>query len=138
MAKKWPQYDWSTVDPDFPSKEGLYEFSEEGLTKRGIFARQWLKERPEKVIAVVSHAGFLRLGVSHRQYENADFRVFSFDPDCPDYGGKLVESKLTEGTGGMGKSEAGEAYFEEWDRESFAKHAAEKTPNESANSDTST
>ena len=48
MQKEWPQFDWSSVDPEYPSKKGLYEFSKKGLTQRGIEARKWLRERPEK------------------------------------------------------------------------------------------
>jgi hypothetical protein len=43
------------------------------LTQRGIAARKWLRSRPEKVVAVVSHSGFLRVGVSVR---------FLFKPIC--------------------------------------------------------
>lgn len=110
MSKEWRQFDWSTVDPIYPAKTGLYEFSKDGLTRRGIEARRWLKNRPEKVIAVVSHAGFLRVGVSYRQFDNADFRVFSFaDGDADDdVGGRLVEWQLTEERGGgLGKSQKG-------------------------------
>lgn len=132
MKEKWPQYDWSTVDPAYPAKEGLYEFSEKGLTARGIFCRKWLHQRPEKVIAVVSHAGFLRAGVSGRRYENADFRVFGFDDKDSAEGPKLVESSITEGAGGMGKSLTGTVGFTGDDYENFALHAAskEKTPQE--------
>ncbi|KAL5345539.1 hypothetical protein ACLOAV_009289 [Pseudogymnoascus australis] len=87
MAEEWRAFDWSTVDPVFPAKTGLYEFSKEALTRRGEAARRWLRGREEKVIAVVSHAGFLRVGVSYCAYDNADFRIF-------------------EG-GGLGKSEKG-------------------------------
>lgn len=24
MKKEWPQFDWSSVDPEYPTKEGLY------------------------------------------------------------------------------------------------------------------
>ena len=102
MQQAWPQFDWSAVDPLYPSKTGLYEFSQEGLRARGIAARKWLKERSEKVIAVFSHSGFLRVGVSNRGYENADFRVFDFAEgnEFDDVGGKLVEWELTEQRGG--------------------------------------
>jgi hypothetical protein len=86
----------------FPKKEGLYRFSERGLTERGIAARKWLKRRPEKIIAVVSHSGILRVRVSYRKYENADFRVFDFaeGEEDEDVGGRLVEWELTEKNGG--------------------------------------
>jgi hypothetical protein len=37
-----------------------------------------LRERPEKAVIVVSHSGFLRLGVTGRWFMNADYRVFDF------------------------------------------------------------
>jgi broad specificity phosphatase PhoE len=110
MEKEWPQFDWSSVDPEYPTKTGIYEYSKTGLTQRGIAARKWLKNRPEKVIAVVSHSGFLRVGVSHRMYENADFRIFDFEEgdEHDDIGGKLIEWELTEKKGGgLGKSPQG-------------------------------
>lgn len=110
MAEEWPQFDWATVDAEFPAKTGLYAFSREGLEQRGIAARRWLRNRPEKVIAVVSHSGFLRVGVSYKKYENADFRVFDFAEGDDEIGGKLVEWELTEKKGGgLGKSPHG--YF---------------------------
>jgi hypothetical protein len=67
-----------------------------------------LRNRPEKVIAVVSHSGFLRVGVSHRQYANADFRVFNFSQGDEEIGGRLVEWEFTEKRGGgLGKSSKG-------------------------------
>jgi broad specificity phosphatase PhoE len=100
MKKEWPQFDWSTVDPVYPAKTGLYEFSKRGLRERGIAARKWLRNRPEKVIAVVSHSGFMRIGVSYKNYNNADFRIFDFAEGFEKVGGKLVEWELTEANGG--------------------------------------
>lgn len=111
MQKEWPQFDWSSVDPIWPAKTGLYRFSREGLTERGIAARDWLRNRPEKVIAVVSHSGFLRVGVSNKGYYNADYRVFEFAEGHEEVGGKLVELEVTEKKGGgLGKSNHG-TYF---------------------------
>ncbi|KIN04602.1 hypothetical protein OIDMADRAFT_176994 [Oidiodendron maius Zn] len=110
MAKEWPQFDWSTVDPKYPAKTGLYEFSRQGLLERGIAARMWLKNRPERVIAVVSHSGFLRVGVSYKMYANADFRVFDFAEGDDEIGGRLIEWEMTDlKGGGLGRSPPG--YF---------------------------
>lgn len=106
MEKEWPQFDWSSVDPVYPQNSGLFEFSMEGLRNRGIAARKFLRSRPEKVIAVVSHAGFLRTSLCHAEFDNADFRIFDFkgDEDSLD----LIEWEMTEQRGGgLGKSKKG-------------------------------
>lgn len=71
------------------------------MTERGIAAKKWIKERPEKVIAVVSHSGFLRVGITDgKMFENADYRIFEFREDL-----ELKEWELTETKGGgLGKS----------------------------------
>lgn len=136
MEREWPQFDWSSVDPEYPSKEGLYgqsflsptnhvqiwmyhnsqvvyawylgrladcitEWSRQGLTERGIAAKKWISERPEKIIAVVSHSGFLRVGITAgKEFENADYRIFEFGDNL-----ELKEWDLTESKGGgLGKS----------------------------------
>ncbi|KUJ11205.1 phosphoglycerate mutase-like protein [Mollisia scopiformis] len=109
LVKEYPRIDFSGVDRVFPAKEGLYEFSLESLTERGVVARKWLKERKEKVIAVVSHDGFMRVGISHRKFGNADYRIFEFEEDVNGRDGlKLVEWDLTENNGGgLGTSPKG-------------------------------
>ena len=138
MEKEWPQFDWSTVDPKYPSKTGLYEFSRRGLMQRGIEAKKWLRGRPEKVIAVVSHSGFLRVGVSHRMYENADYRIFEFGEGDEKIGGRLIEWEETESKGGgLGKSRKGVyhmapddcPYEGEENIESSTAEAVKETPN---------
>lgn len=116
MQKEWPQFDWSAVDPAYPCKTGLYDSSEQGVTQRGIEARKWLRNRPEKVIAVVSHSAFLKAGVSYRSYENADYRIFDFSDGYEEIGGRLVEWDQTESNGGgLGKSRKGTFPFKRGD-----------------------
>ncbi|EDO02325.1 hypothetical protein SS1G_04801 [Sclerotinia sclerotiorum 1980 UF-70] len=108
MEKEWPQFDWSGVDPLFPAKSGLYEFSKKALTERGIAARKWLQQRPEKVIAVVSHSAFLRTCISYRHYANADYRIFDFADEDGQGNAELVEQEVTQSRGGgLGKSPKG-------------------------------
>ncbi|KAB8302472.1 hypothetical protein EYC80_005878 [Monilinia laxa] len=108
MAKEWPQFDWSTVDPLFPEKSGIYGYSKAALTERGITARKWLQQRPEKVIAVVSHSAFLRTCISYRHYANADYRIFDFADGDGQTNAELVEWEVTESRGGgLGKSPKG-------------------------------
>ncbi len=118
ISAEWPQFDWSQIDPVFPAKEGLYEFSQAALVRRGIVAKRWLKARPEKVIAVVSHAGFLRTGICNRKFDNADFRVFDFEDgeETESEGPRIAESELTaQNGGGMGRSLDGYFGWEEND-----------------------
>ncbi|PVH80400.1 phosphoglycerate mutase-like protein [Cadophora sp. DSE1049] len=114
LTRDWPNIDWSAMDPIFPSKEGLYAFSAEALLRRGAAARKWLRSRPEKVIAVVGHAGFMRIGLCNRKFDNADWRVFEFENVDGEEGqddGKglrLVEWEETERNGGgLGTSQKG-------------------------------
>lgn len=102
IAAEFPGFSFDTVFPEYPSKRGRWAFSDEAIKIRGEDCRRWLRERTEKVIAVVSHSGFLRVGVSHVNYENGDYRIFEF-LDCE--GNKLVEWPLTrDNSGGMGWS----------------------------------
>jgi broad specificity phosphatase PhoE len=119
LARDWPTFDWSAIDPTFPSKEGLYEFSTEALLRRGAAVRKWLKSRPERVIAVVSHGGFMRIGLCNRKFGNADWRVFEFEDSNDDdiKGPKLVEWQVTElKGGGLGTSPQG---FFGWEVDDF-------------------
>jgi len=92
----------------FPSKEGLYAFSSEALLERGAAARKWLCNRPEKVIAVVGHAGFMRIGLCNRKFDNADWRVFNLEDSTDGKGPKFVEWESTNTNGGgLGSSPKG-------------------------------
>ena len=118
VSKEFPELNWAAVDTEYPSKTGIYEWSRKGLENRGIIAKKWLKARDEKVIAVVSHAGFLRGAVSERRYHNADFRIFDFAEDESEDGVTLIEWELTEKKGGgLGKSDKGR--FPGWNEDKF-------------------
>ena len=113
LRKEFPSFNFDNVGNEWPTKTGRFAFTREAVEKRAINCRQWLRSRPEKVIAVVSHGAFLRIGISHRWYANADYRVFGFAADGSD---ELVEWELTEEKGGaMGRSPKGAAYAEDID-----------------------
>ncbi|PVH94977.1 phosphoglycerate mutase-like protein [Periconia macrospinosa] len=120
ISSEFPAFDFSTVDPLYPDKTtnpatNPYAFTRKALLARGQTCLRNLYHRPEKVIAVVSHSGFLRVGVCNRQFFNADWRVFEFDEDemgeAKAKGEEryvLKEWKETEEKGGgMGRSEKG-------------------------------
>ncbi|GAW13074.1 hypothetical protein ANO14919_024520 [Xylariales sp. No.14919] len=82
VAEEFPSIDYSTVDPTWPDKTSLvgsrYRYTKTAIIARAQAALQQLYERPEKVIIVVSHSGFLRAGVTGCWFFNADYRVFDF------------------------------------------------------------
>ncbi|KAF2876650.1 histidine phosphatase superfamily [Massariosphaeria phaeospora] len=125
MQSEFPNFDFSVVDPLYPDKTtslsaNPYAFSEKAILARGQTCLQALYARPEKVVAVVSHSGFLRAAVCHRRFFNADWRVFDFDEramgeskgmgECLDGKGLFVLrewSETEEKGGGMGRSDRG-------------------------------
>ena len=103
LSNEFPSFEFDTVFPEYPAKTGRWAFSDAAIEQRAEDCRRWLRKRPEKVIAVVSHSGFLRVGVSHKSYANADYRVFDFGSG---ESSELVEWELTDRKGGgMGWSE---------------------------------
>ncbi|KAF2707152.1 phosphoglycerate mutase-like protein, partial [Pleomassaria siparia CBS 279.74] len=110
MASEFPDFDFSAVDPSYPDKTTHLSTNPYAFTRRAILARgqtclRNLYSRPEKVIAVVSHSGFLRTAVCHRRFFNADYRIFEFDEEA------MAESRKNgEGLGG-----GGEFLLKEWE-----------------------
>jgi len=111
VSERFPEVDFTKLDPVYPSKspKTVYAFTRRAILARGDACLRNLYSRQEKVIAVVSHSGFLRTAVSHRMYANADFRVFTFAESAESDGvPRLVESDLTSGKGGLGHSDEGD------------------------------
>jgi hypothetical protein len=118
LQDRFPQYrdELSRLDPAWPSKTGAYEFTQSANHARGQTVLRSLYHRPEKVIAVVSHAGFLRTAISQCHYANADYRIFNFEEKMVGREFRLREWERTEEKGGaMGRSWKGIARVEEGD-----------------------
>ncbi|KXJ92118.1 histidine phosphatase superfamily [Microdochium bolleyi] len=107
VAEEYPQVDYSTLDPVFPDKTSTaarrYHYSRPALLARAQSALEKLYNRPEKVIIVVSHSGFMRLAVTGCWFFNADYRIFEFGPrdevgQAAQY--RLQQSPVTKDTGG--------------------------------------
>ncbi|KAI0890626.1 phosphoglycerate mutase-like protein [Annulohypoxylon maeteangense] len=73
IQSEWPDIDFSRLDPVYPQKIGLYENSEEAFQRRGAVAKEWLYNRPEKCIIVVTHSGFIRRLVKGPRYKNLEY-----------------------------------------------------------------
>ncbi|KAJ6263479.1 hypothetical protein Dda_2043 [Drechslerella dactyloides] len=105
LQKLFPRVDFSECDRTnwLIKQHGFY--TRDNLPLRAAFVRKWLYERPEKVIAVVTHSGFLRWltpqdfpHVEPRdKYRNCEYRAYQFASlvDDDGYGGpyKLVEEQ---------------------------------------------
>ncbi|KAK3899346.1 histidine phosphatase superfamily [Staphylotrichum tortipilum] len=78
----FPQVDFSLVDPVYPDKTSpagaFYAPYRQPVIDRGRAVLSELRDRPEKAVIVVSHSGFLRVGVTGRFFANADYRIFEF------------------------------------------------------------
>lgn len=92
IGKEWPDLDFSQLDPVYPSKTGLYDPSEEALLKRASVAREWLFQRKEKFVIVVTHSGFLRRVVDGARYKNMEYRTYDFaERESPEDTLQLIE-----------------------------------------------
>ncbi|KAL3952420.1 hypothetical protein ACCO45_012363 [Purpureocillium lilacinum] len=99
----------ATAQTKEPTPAQLFGYSRVSILARGRRALEALHARPERLVFVVSHSGFLRAGVSRWWFFNADFRVFDFVA-----AGAPSSSWQAEGDGEQQKEEA--ARGEEDDR----------------------
>ncbi|GKT60822.1 phosphoglycerate mutase [Colletotrichum tofieldiae] len=108
LKAEFPNIDFSTVDPVYPEKTSLagaeYAFTREAILRRARAGVHSLCERKEKLVFVVSHSGFLRLGVTGYWFFNGDYRMFELDED--ERAGQPPKLRQLESTlrGGLGKS----------------------------------
>ncbi|KAK9791724.1 putative Histidine phosphatase superfamily [Seiridium cardinale] len=110
LGKEFPVVDFATLDVVYPDKStpagAKYAYNKKALLSRGQSALKKLYDRPEKVIIVVSHSGFLRLCISGCWFFNSDYRIFDFEEHLQeDAPYKLKQSSETlENGGGLGLS----------------------------------
>ncbi|KAK7402494.1 hypothetical protein QQX98_011738 [Neonectria punicea] len=101
----FPRVNFACVDPVWPDKTSpsahRYAHTRRDVLARGQFGLNALHQRPEKLIFVVSHSGFLREGVVGYWFFNSDYRIFTFDQEAGGLNLKQDESTLS---GGMGLS----------------------------------
>ncbi|OZJ01735.1 hypothetical protein BZG36_05119 [Bifiguratus adelaidae] len=106
LTQEFPELDFSRCakDPIFPRKEGIYAADLSALQQRAQFARQILRERPERRIAVVCHGAFIRFlqGLDPTNYRtltadqvfgNCEWRTYRFEAD------QLVEVEASRTAG---------------------------------------
>ncbi|KAM0232677.1 hypothetical protein ACHAP5_010653 [Fusarium lateritium] len=108
VSPDFPKVDMSNVDALWPDKTSQaaerYAYSKKSILARGLRALEDLHKRPEKLIFVVSHSGFLRLGVVGYWFFNSDYRVFDFEAERGDTGELRVKQQEKTLSGGLGLS----------------------------------
>ncbi|KAI0889119.1 phosphoglycerate mutase-like protein [Annulohypoxylon maeteangense] len=84
-------FDLTPLTPDWNSKEGFWAPTVGALTERAQWVRKFLRDRPEKNIVFVSHGDILRRITtrpgresSDYPWQNAEVRIFEFDPEFVD------------------------------------------------------
>lgn len=106
MKAEFPAIDFETVDPVWPDKTSAkgqrYAFTRPAILSRGRRCLEDLVRRPEKLIFVVSHSGFLRDGVAGFWWSNADYRIFDMEDDGA--GGVALRQDAATLAGGLGLS----------------------------------
>ncbi|TCD69186.1 hypothetical protein EIP91_008482 [Steccherinum ochraceum] len=77
--------DFSTLTPDWTSKQGKYAVTVAALQERARENRKWLRERPEQEIVVVAHGDLLRYVTdgysSDSEWANTEVREYTFEVD---------------------------------------------------------
>ncbi|KAI0470635.1 phosphoglycerate mutase-like protein [Xylariaceae sp. FL0804] len=110
LADEFPAVDFSALDPVWPDKTSSaaarYHYTKTALLLRAQAALQALHRRPERVVVVVSHSGFLRLAVTGCWFFNADYRAFDFAARAaPGDAYRLEQHASTRARGGgLGRS----------------------------------
>ncbi|KAM0550835.1 hypothetical protein ACHAPJ_008698 [Fusarium lateritium] len=108
VAPDFPKVNLSTVDALWPDKTSpsaqRYAYSKQAILARGRRALEDLHKRPEKLIFVVSHSGFLRLGVVGYWFFNSDYRMFDFEAERGAEGELRVKQQEKTLAGGLGLS----------------------------------
>uniref|UniRef100_A0A0B7KGD0 Phosphoglycerate mutase n=1 Tax=Bionectria ochroleuca TaxID=29856 RepID=A0A0B7KGD0_BIOOC len=113
VSAEFPSVDYGSLDPVYPDKTSAeatrYAHTRSSILSRGKRGLADLYSRPEKIIFVVSHSGFLRVGVVGWWFANADYRLFDF---VAEKGGEgqfdLIQDETTL-AGGLGLSRTSRA-----------------------------
>jgi hypothetical protein len=108
LQPDFPKVSFENVDDIWPDKTSpvarKYGYTKEAILERGKLCVERLYNRPERVVFVVSHSGFLRLGVVGWWFFNSDYRIFEFkDAVLDDLRARLSQDEDTI-TGGLGLS----------------------------------
>lgn len=104
----FPHVSFTGVNPVWPDKTSAagarYAHSRSAVVERGRLCLDALYQRPEKLVFVVSHSGFLRVGCVGWWFFNADYRIFGFENGLGDDGRRVLTHDETTPEGGMGLS----------------------------------
>lgn len=113
VSAEFPSVDYGSLDPIYPDKTSAeatrYAHTRSSILSRGKRGLADLYSRPEKIIFVVSHSGFLRVGVVGWWFANADYRLFDFVAEKEGDGQFDLTQDETTLAGGLGLSRTSRA-----------------------------
>ena len=102
-------FDFSRLTPDWTSKTGFWAPDAGTIAHRAQTVRRFLRERPEKDIALVAHGDFLRQitcdvhGPSEYMWKNVEVQVFRFDSETVDQNDCFLQlEEVVAAAGGYG------------------------------------
>lgn len=108
LQPAWPQISFARLDPVWPDKTSAaatrYAHARSAVVERGRLCLEDLYRRPEKVVFVVSHSGFLRAGCVGWWFFNSDYRIFEFEDGLGEDGRRVVRQDESTLEGGLGLS----------------------------------
>ncbi|KHO11374.1 poly(ADP-ribose) glycohydrolase isoform [Metarhizium robertsii ARSEF 23] len=108
LQPAWPQISFARLDPVWPDKTSAaatrYAHARSAVVERGRLCLEDLYRRPEKVVFVVSHSGFLRAGCVGWWFFNSDYRIFEFEDRLGEDGRRVVRQDESTLEGGLGLS----------------------------------
>ncbi|OAA39081.1 Histidine phosphatase superfamily, clade-1 [Metarhizium rileyi] len=108
LLPPFPHVTYKHLDPVWPDKVSpaatRYAHSRSAIIERGRLCLEDLYNRPEKLVFVVSHSGFLRLGCVGWWFFNSDYRIFHFEEGIGRDGRRVVRQDESTTQGGLGLS----------------------------------
>ena len=98
------ELDFSQVPSDWNSKSGVWAATSEAVQARARSVRRKLRQRPENLILVVTHGGFLtELVPDMVPYANAEWRVHAFLRGEQDEDALLSECDMGDDSAALGQ-----------------------------------
>nr|OQO28123.1 hypothetical protein B0A51_05663 [Rachicladosporium sp. CCFEE 5018] len=105
---EFKEFDLALLTDDWTSKQGFYSEDRGAIADRAKWVRHFLRDRAEENIVLVAHGDVLRQitasskGPSEHMWQNAEVRIFEFNPEHVDGEAFLHQKEDVAAAGGYG------------------------------------